>query len=154
MMQRTRAAMKIAALTLWALPAAAAGVIPQPAKIEPGNGSFEVSPATIIQAEGGDAGALQGARYLGALWKRSNQLTLPVVSRGAAPTAASLIIFRTEPGFAAEAYRLKVTPHRITISATTDAGLFYGAVTLWQLLPAVRSLPKPSPMHPDIPGVA
>jgi hexosaminidase len=130
--------MKIAALGLCALTAAAraAGVIPQPAKIESANGSFMVSPATIIQAVGGEAGALQGARYLEALWKRSNQLTLRVVSRGTVPTAASLIIFRTEPGFAAEAYRLGVSPHRITISATTAAGLFYGAVTLWQLLPA------------------
>jgi hexosaminidase len=130
--------MKIAALALCALPSAAgpAGVIPQPAKIESANGSFKVSSATIIQAVGGGADALQGARYLEALWKRSNRLKLPVVSQGTVPTAASLIIFRTEPGFAAEAYRLKVTPHRITISATTAAGLFYGAVTLWQLLPA------------------
>ena len=138
MMRRTRAAVKIAALALCALPAAAAGagVIPQPAKIEPSSGSFKVSSATIIQAAGGDAAALQGARYLSALWKRSNQLSLPIASKGIVPTAASLISFRTEPGFAAEAYRLKVSPHRITISATTAAGLFYGAVTLWQLLPA------------------
>jgi hexosaminidase len=129
---------KIAAFALCALPAAAGpGVIPQPAKIEPGSGSFGVSSATTIQAAGGDAAALQGARYLSALWKRSNRLTLPVVSQANVPTTAtSLICFRTEPGFAAEAYRLKVSPHRITISATTAAGLFYGAVTLWQLLPA------------------
>ena len=138
MMRQTRAAIKIAALALCALPAAAgaAGVIPQPAQIEPGIGSFAVSPATIIRAAGGDTGALQGARYLGALWNRSNQLTLPLVSQGPLPTAGSLIVFRTEPGFAAEAYRLEVSAHRVTISATTAAGLFYGAVTLWQLLPA------------------
>jgi hexosaminidase len=139
MMRRIRAAVKIAALALCALPAAAGpGVIPQPAKIEPGSGSFKVSSATIIQAAGADAAALQGARYLSALWKRSNQLSLPIASKGI-PTGASLISFRTEPGFAAEAYRLKVSPHRITISATTAAGLFYGAVTLWQLLPAGSS---------------
>ena len=129
--------MKIAALALCALPAAAAptGVIPQPAKIEPGNGSFQVSPATIIQAEAGSAGALQGAHYLSALWKQSNRLSLPVVSKASVPKGDSLITLRTEPGFAAEAYRLEVSPHRIVISATTAAGLFYGAVTLWQLLP-------------------
>jgi hexosaminidase len=136
-MQRTRAAIKIAALALCALPAAApAGVIPQPAKIEPGDGSFKVSAATLIQAVDGTAGALQGAHYLSALWKRSNQLSLPVVSKGNLPRRDSLITIRTTPGFAAEAYRLEVSPHRITISATTAAGLFYGAVTLWQLLPA------------------
>jgi len=133
--------MKIAALVLCAFPAAAgpAGVIPQPAKIEPASGSFKVSSATIIQAAGGDAGALQAARYLDALWKRSNQLSLPVVSKGFVPTGDSLITIRAEPGFAAEGYRLEVSPHRITISATTAAGLFYGAVTLWQLLPATPS---------------
>src|SRR6202044_570836 len=34
---------------------------------------------------------------------------------------------------------LEVSPNRIIISATTAAGLFYGAVTLWQLLPAGAS---------------
>src|ERR1700721_1024081 len=103
MMQRTRAAMKIAALALCALPAAAAptGVIPQPAEIEPGNGSFQGSPATIIQAEAGSAGALQGAHYLSALWKQSNRLSLPVVSKASVPKGDSLITLRTAPGFAA-----------------------------------------------------
>jgi hexosaminidase len=129
--------MTIAALALCALPVVAqAGVIPQPAMIEPGSGSFEVGPATVIRAAAGDVAALQGARYLSALWKRDNRLSLPVVSRASAATGASLISFRTEAGFAAEAYRLQVSPHRITVSATTAAGLFYGAATLWQLLPA------------------
>ena len=51
--------------------------------------------------------------------------------RGRAPT----IEFRRRSGFGAEAYRVEVTPQRITVSATTSAGLFYGAITLWQLLP-------------------
>jgi hexosaminidase len=140
MMQRIRAAMSIAALASCALPhVALAGVIPQPAMIEPATGSFNVGPATVIQAAGEDAAALQAARYLSALWQRTNRLALPVVSPAKAPAAASAISFRIEPGFAAEAYRLNVSPHRIAISATTAAGLFYGAVTLWQLLPAGAS---------------
>jgi hexosaminidase len=130
--------MKIAALALCAMSAAAgpAGVIPQPAKIEPRDGSFKVSAATVIQAAPDDPATLQGARYLSSLWKRSNQLTLRVISQADSPKAGSLIGFRTEPGLGAEAYRLEVSPHRITVSATTPTGLFYGAVTLWQLLPA------------------
>src|SRR5690606_807018 len=38
----------------------------------------------------------------------------------------------------AEAYRLMVTPTGATISASTDAGLFYGAETLWQLIAASK----------------
>ena len=48
---------------------------------------------------------------------------------------APSIEFRRRSGFAAEAYELQVAPQRITVSATSAAGLFYGAVTLWQLLP-------------------
>lgn len=119
--------MKIAALALCALQAVAGQprVIPQPVKIEPGSGSFRVSSVTLIQAAGGTDAAMQSARYLSTLWKGSNQLTLRIVSQAEVPIAASLISFRTEPGFAAEAYRLEVSPHRVTVSATTAAGLLW-----------------------------
>src|ERR1700730_1138986 len=123
MMQRTRAAMNIGAPVLSAVPAVAAkaGVIPQPAKVESGSGSFTLSSATVIQASSGSAAELQGARYLSALWKRSNHLTLAVRSTQAVRAGAAPIIFQTAPGFAAEGYRLEVSPHRITVSATTAA---------------------------------
>ena len=37
-------------------------------------------------------------------------------------------------GGSPEAYDLQVEPHAVTLSAPTDAGLFYGATTLWQLM--------------------
>src|SRR4029077_16061994 len=45
------------------------------------------------------------------------------------------IEFRRAKGLGPEAYELEVTPQRVTVSAGTAAGLFYGAVPLWQLLP-------------------
>jgi hexosaminidase len=47
------------------------------------------------------------------------------------------IRFRRDAGVAgAEAYRLDVRPDAITVSAGSDAGLYYGATTLWQLIAA------------------
>ncbi|HEY0802655.1 MAG TPA: family 20 glycosylhydrolase [Steroidobacteraceae bacterium] len=138
MIRESGAAVFIAALALWAPPAGAqqAAVIPLPAKITPGSGSFELSAATVIQVPQGRRDASEAARYVADLWKRTNGLMLPVVSESAAAPHESLIRFQQQPGFGPEAYRLEVAPHRITVSATTAAGLFYGAVTLWQLLPA------------------
>ncbi|HEX3602466.1 MAG TPA: family 20 glycosylhydrolase [Steroidobacteraceae bacterium] len=119
-----------------AAPASAqqAAVIPLPAKIVPGTGAFAWSAATVIQVPRGQRDAANAAGYLSDLWKRSNGITLPVLSHSARP-AASVIRFEQRPGYGPEAYRLEVGPHRITVSASTAAGLFYGAVTLWQLLP-------------------
>ena len=131
------AAICIAALVLCSITASAqqAGVIPLPAQITPGNGAFELSAATVIQAPQANRDAAEAARYLSELWKRTNGLILPIVSRSALTSADSLIRFEQTPGYGPEAYRVDVAPHRITVSASTAAGLLYGAVTLWQLLP-------------------
>jgi hexosaminidase len=101
--------------------------------VAPGSGGFEVNSATTIVAAAGDA--VKAGRYLAQLWKRSNGLVLRVEAH--TPGArGSVIIFRKAPGFGLEAYRLEVAPNQVTISASTAAGLFYGAVSLWQLLPA------------------
>jgi hexosaminidase len=118
--------------------AARSGVIPLPAEIELGSGSFNLSPATVVRVPRGDRDAGNAARYLVELWGRTNGLTLPVADGavGSGAPNTQMIAFRRRSGFGPEAYELKVTPHRITVSATSAAGLFYGAVTLWQLLPA------------------
>jgi hexosaminidase len=116
---------------------ARSGVIPAPAEVIPGVGSFNVGPGTVIQVPRGDRDALAASRYLVELWTRTNALTLPiapgVANSGTANTDS--IVFRRRRGSAAEGYELEVAPKRITVSASSAAGLFYGAVTLWQLLP-------------------
>jgi hexosaminidase len=120
-----------------------------------GVGSFNIGPATLVRVPSGDHDAAAAARYLVELWTRTNHLTLPV-GAGTPSTHSSssdTITFRHRSGFGPEAYGLEVTPRRITVSASSAAGLFYGAVTLWQLLPpgadtgripvqAIRDLPK------------
>ena len=134
-----RAAVRAAALILSvAVPITAhCGVIPLPAEIVAEVGSFNVGAATVVHVPRGDADADQAARYLVELWTRTNGLTLPVTVGPANPGAASTdsISFERHSGFGPEAYEINVAPHGVTVSAASAAGLFYGAVTLWQLLP-------------------
>jgi hexosaminidase len=134
-----RAAACVAALIFtFTLPLAArGGVIPLPAETVPGVGSFNIGPTTIVRVPSADRDAAAAARYLVELWTRTNHLTLPI-TLGAATAGTSstdTIAFRRQSGFGPEAYGLEITPQRITVSASSAAGLFYGAVTLWQLLP-------------------
>lgn len=110
------------------------GIIPLPRSVVPAAGWFEVSSATTIVATVNDAA--QAGRYLVELWKRSNGLVIPLAAAAPAAAGGSVIIFQEAPGFGPEAYRLEVAPNRVTVSASSSAGLFYGAVSLWQLLPA------------------
>ena len=132
--------MQIAALffslALGTAAASPADVIPIPAEIIPGAGSFEVGTGTEIEVPRGDGDARAAARYLVELWTRTNGLELPIISAAAnGGTGTPTIAFRRRGGLGSEGYELDVAPRRITVSASTAAGLFYGAVTLWQLLP-------------------
>src|SRR5271168_3454598 len=141
---RTRAVCTALVFCLALNAPAHAGVIPLPAKIVPGDGSFEIGAATEIKVPKGDADAENAARYLVELWQRSNALALPVAV-GASATTDSTITFQRAPGLGPEGYKLKIGPHRITVAASSGAGLFYGAMTLWQLLPpdlSARRIPS------------
>ena len=145
-------------------------LIPLPAEIAPGQGTFPVSSGTVVSVPAGDAEAARVARYFVEKVARTRGLKLVVqtgdssagssasgngangdganggTERGAAGrgsaerggaggSARTEVALLREPGMPNEAYRLDVAPNKIQISATSDSGLFYGAVTLWQLLP-------------------
>ncbi|MEO8365300.1 MAG: family 20 glycosylhydrolase [Pseudoxanthomonas sp.] len=122
------------------LPAAAANavqepaLIPLPASLQRKPGAFRVDASTKVQASGPEAS--QVAAQFAAMAARSNGLRLKV-SDGRGDKGA--IHFRIDPnaaGTGPESYTLEVSPQRIRVSARDVRGLFYGAVTLWQLLPA------------------
>jgi hexosaminidase len=64
-------------------------------------------------------------------------VTLPVSSASAeAEGAIHFELAASESSLGAEGYSLRSSPRRVVISADDSRGLFYGAVTLWQLLEA------------------
>jgi hexosaminidase len=175
-------------------------LIPLPAEMAPGQGTFTVAGGTVVRVPAGDAEAAGAARYLVEKIARTRGLRLSAqpfdaqangaagvdaVSRDAAGDAAAIaeaiatagnatggnvatggaaaigaaalgaaavgpsasraftsdvsaapgVAFLREPGMPNDAYRLDVASHGIQIRATSSSGLFYGAVTLWQLIP-------------------
>ncbi|HEY1753028.1 MAG TPA: beta-N-acetylhexosaminidase [Caulobacteraceae bacterium] len=124
------------ALTLRSLGAAAqaqsAGVTPAPLSVRQEAGAALVlRGGATIAAPGADASARWTAAYLRDMARRSRGLALSV-----GPAAHAAILLRRGGDFGAEGYRLQTGGGHATVTASTDAGLFYGAVTLWRLITA------------------
>jgi hexosaminidase len=109
-------------------------LIPLPAQLQLQPGRFTVDARTPIVLAGHHAATKQTANYLIALLARTRGLHLSIADDG---TAARAIVLQRDPQAAvdqAEGYTLTVTPQGIRIAARDDAGLFHGAITLYQLL--------------------
>lgn len=122
--------MRIAAILLAvaAAPAVAQpALLPTPARMTPAGEGFALGDGIRLVAN--DAGERNAAERLAGLM-RAYQVTPGPIGRDATGPA---IRFRRTPGLAAEGYRLAAGPNGATIEASDDAGLVYGAVTLWQL---------------------
>ncbi|WP_217705318.1 family 20 glycosylhydrolase [Peristeroidobacter soli] len=120
-------------------------VIPAPRKVEAGSGVFVVKEGTRLEFGDGVEGERLGG-YLTDLFQKTYGIGLG--ASGNVP-AAGVIRFELTGGAAgpahpcapgiwascpSESYSLASSPSRIVISAADSRGLFYGAVTLWQLL--------------------
>jgi len=109
------------------------GLVPLPMSLKPGEGRFELTGRTVVVAR---AGARAEAQRLAAELRTPTGFKLPVTDdRQAADCIVLELDPKLEPSLGPEGYRLSVAPRRIEIRAASDAGLFYGGVTLRQLLP-------------------
>jgi len=116
-------------------------------------GTFIVTAGTLIAAGDGAKGGSDTewlTHYFADLVYRTRGLSLPVALPRQASRAPNRIEFVIDPvaaSHSAEGYVLTVLPQGVTVSAPDRRGLFYGAITLWQLMsrdagPATRvSLP-------------
>ncbi|ESQ87480.1 beta-hexosaminidase [Asticcacaulis sp. AC460] len=129
-MKLTILAMALSAFALITPAMAMPALTPVPAQMTQGEGSFALTAKTRIYVPAGDADARNAAVYLRDQLK-ARKLTLEIVT-GAAPAGEAAISF-VRGSSSGEAYRLDVTPGSIIIAAGSREGLFYGAVTLWQL---------------------
>ncbi|WP_243039665.1 beta-N-acetylhexosaminidase [Dyella sedimenti] len=109
-------------------------LIPLPAQIEYADGGFEVDAGTLIAVGDHDASTRQTADYLAGLLSRTRGLSLRVAPAAGAAHAIVLQRDPQAPVAEPEGYALDVTPQGIRVVARDDAGLFYGAITLWQWL--------------------
>ena len=106
-------------------------VIPEPLSVATTAGApLVIADGARIEADARDADA---ARELADLALETRGLHLSL--KGGRGPAIKLA--RTHAG-APESYVLKVAPNGVRIEAPDSAGLFYGAVTLWQLMTADR----------------
>lgn len=106
-------------------------LVPWPAHLEMRRGQFVVTDGAAVHYDRGDSGAARAAAYLAGLMHHSRNLSLVPSNK----SGAIVLLRLSDPNATGkEGYRLDVTPSGITISAGQTAGLFYGAITLWQLM--------------------
>lgn len=112
--------------------AAAPALIPQPAKVELGSGRFTLTDRAQIIPEPNTKEVAAVGDYLAAYLRPATGFAVPV---GGKAGTIKLQLDPTAKELGAEGYELTVAPQAILIRAPQPAGLFYGAVTLLQLLP-------------------
>jgi hexosaminidase len=130
-------------------------VIPAPASVEAGNGAFQMDSRTAIAVTSPEGEAV--ARHFADLLGRTTGMDLRVELRSGAAQPESGVVFSLtdrEGVRDEEGYSLEVSPRRIAVSAGSPRGLFYGAVTLWQLATAERASLEGAAGVISIPAVA
>jgi hexosaminidase len=110
-------------------------VIPLPAMFNPGKGTFTVNDDVPVIVSANNAAERRAANYFVDLLARTRGIHLKVTDGYA---GKNTIVFAINPSATdgPEGYELMVRPQYIAVSARDEAGLFYGGVTLWQLLTA------------------
>ncbi|HET7359384.1 MAG TPA: beta-N-acetylhexosaminidase, partial [Rhodanobacteraceae bacterium] len=114
-------------------------LIPLPAQVERAPGYFTVRQGTALHVQADDPAAMAIARRFAGLLQRTRgiHLDVRVVGKDHARGQGAIVLELDRgdthiPG--GEGYRLSVDAGGIRVVARDPRGLFYGSVTLWQLL--------------------
>lgn len=121
------------------IPAAAPlPLIPMPASVTTSEGQHHITAETPLRFHGGDSGST--ARYFSRLLARSSdiRLTPSPASKAGATRGIDFVVDASAADIPEEGYRLSINTDRIELRASSEAGLFHGATTLWQLVAAAE----------------
>jgi hexosaminidase len=126
-------------------------LIPEPAKLNPKPGTFNLNKEVEIIAENP---AQQQATFLSQIIQEEANINLPVVKKATKGKRHIRLEIITEKSMPSEAYTLRITPQSVVISATTAQGVFYGIQSLRQLLPGGQASEIPCLEIEDYPRFA
>ncbi len=118
-------------------------VIPAPTQVVMNRGSFAIDESTAVHYAAGSR-VEPVAKYFVELLRRTGGPSLTAAGQAESQAAAGSITFQLlarEGSQVEEAYSLLVSPERIVVSSASPRGLFYGAVTLWQLASGKSRIP-------------
>jgi N-acetyl-beta-hexosaminidase len=123
-----------------ALPVPNLGLIPMPRDISGAKGAFRLAANTDVVYSGGE-GAAPVAAYFVDLATAQKLVALAKPDEGSPGSGDIAFVLAGDADSAtkdlgAEGYSLEVSADRVIITARAPAGLFYGAVTLWQMITA------------------
>jgi hexosaminidase len=116
-------------------PVAWTQVIPRPAEHETISGHFTLDSNTSISVPEGDAELERAGELLASVLRPSTGYAVPVV-QGSGDASIRLSIAPELSDLGDEGYELRVDSDGVSIRAPKAAGVFYGAQTFRQLLPA------------------
>jgi hexosaminidase len=140
----------------------ALSLVPQPAAVELHRGTFRLRQGAVLVVESKNAEAAGIAHRFAALLDATRGVRVDVRPFGDAGDARDGIVFSLDADdtltAGGEGYRLSVDDRRIRVAARDPRGLFYGSVTLWQLLTRddgkVQSIDVPELLVTDQPRFA
>ncbi|MFT4090206.1 MAG: beta-N-acetylhexosaminidase [Asticcacaulis sp.] len=115
-------------------PAQSPRITPAPAQWLAAKGHLELSGTTLIHPASANAEDLKLSQYLARLIHDTTGITLTPTT-DTAQTGQTHIRFKRlgNGAMPPEGYRLTIAPEGALIEASSSAGLFYGAISLWQL---------------------
>jgi hexosaminidase len=133
-------ALALAAVLAASGAAGAPALTPVPAHMETGQGHFVLTKGTRIHVPAHDDDAMTAALWLRDSLARARGVRLDIVT-GSGTDGISFNRIETFAATPPEAYHLETGPGGAKIAAASKAGLFYGAVTLWQLATQSSDIP-------------
>ncbi len=113
-------------------------IVPGPQKVSVLNGQLPL--ASLKEIRVNDPAFNPVAHYFQQEILEHTESTIPISA--AAPGKGAHVVFNKDSNLSKEAYRLKISPTQIEITASTPQGSFYGAVSLLQLI-RIAALGKP-----------